>query len=253
LQYLEKWPLISALIINSILALLLHSAFKTHPVPDFSTIDNIKERKQQFFNFTYQQVISINQHVKLERDRLLELQNKTRLSYSDKRYIRVIAKKYYLTKNHNKSDLANSDKLVSQLLLRVDQIPPALVLAQAANESAWGTSRFAKMANNYFGIWCFSKGCGLIPKGRSEGKHHEVRRFSSVKDSIKYYIHLLNSHRTYVQLRAIRAEQRNKGMPLSAEDMAAGLIKYSERGEEYVKELVAMMKYNQLAKKFPLL
>ena len=31
-------------------------------------------------------------------------------------------------------------------------------------------------------------------------------------------------------------------------DLAAGLVKYSERGQEYVKEIRAMIRYNKLAK-----
>ncbi|MEQ8603605.1 MAG: glucosaminidase domain-containing protein [Marivibrio sp.] len=37
------------------------------------------------------------------------------------------------------------------LLRRVDTIPPALALAQAASESNWGQSRFAQEGANFFG------------------------------------------------------------------------------------------------------
>ncbi len=41
-------------------------------------------------------------------------------------------------------DVAETDEIMlAELLKRVDVIPEALVLMQAANESAWGTSRFA--------------------------------------------------------------------------------------------------------------
>lgn len=55
---------------------------------------------------------------------------------------------------------------LDKMLLRVDVLPKALVLTQAANESAWGTSRFAVQANNYFGQWCYRTGCGLVPRER---------------------------------------------------------------------------------------
>ncbi len=252
MNYLEKWPLISAIIINFIIALILHIIFKAVPAPEFSKINNIADRKELFFNFTYPLILSVNQHVKQERIRLLALQNKALPDYSDSRLIRVLAEKYDLTGNSLLDKPFASDEIIKQLLLRVDQIPPALVLAQAAKESAWGTSRFANKANNYFGIWCFKVGCGLVPKDRSKGKIHQVKRFSSVKNSIRYYIHLLNSHKSYKQLRLIRARQRVNGKPLTATDMAIGLTRYSQRGEGYVKELIALININQLAEKYPM-
>ena len=119
-------------------------------------------------------------------------------------------------------------------------------LAQAANESAWGTSRFATKGNNLFGQWCFSKGCGLVPRGRVEGASHEVAKFSSPFRSVRAYIQNLNRHPTYQELRDIRQEDRRGKDPLSGVDMAAGLLGYSERGQEYVDEIRAMIHYNNL-------
>ena len=47
--------------------------------------------------------------------------------------------------------------MIARLMRRVDIIPIELVLMQAANESAWGTSRFAQKGYNFFGLWCFKK------------------------------------------------------------------------------------------------
>ncbi|WP_352256125.1 glucosaminidase domain-containing protein, partial [Pseudoalteromonas sp. 19-MNA-CIBAN-0066] len=48
--------------------------------------------------------------------------------------------------------------ILTQALRRVDIIPKELALMQAANESAWGTSRFARIGLNFFGQWCYTKG-----------------------------------------------------------------------------------------------
>ena len=79
-------------------------------------------------------------------------------------------------------DVAN-DVSWPLLLNRVDVIPPSLALAQGANESAWGTSRFSKEGNNYFGQWCFKLGCGLVPRQRDSGAQHEVAKFDSPRQS----------------------------------------------------------------------
>src|SRR5690606_31333266 len=73
---------------------------------------------------------------------------------------------------------------VDRLLRRVDVIPPSLVLAQAANESAWGTSRFAQLGNNLFGMRSYEPGTGIVPKKRPRGETWEVAAYDSVRDSI---------------------------------------------------------------------
>lgn len=129
-------------------------------------------------------------------------------------------------------------------------LPEALVLTQAANESAWGTSRFATEANNYFGHWCYSKGCGLVPLQRNEGSTHEVAKFSSSQESVHRYFMNLNRNKAYQDLRGIRTELANKGEDLLTFDAATklteGLLKYSERGADYVTDLQAMIRHNKV-------
>ena len=139
-----------------------------------------------------------------------------------------------------------SEQQFTGLRHKLDVIPPSLILAQAANESAWGTSRFATKGNNLFGQWCFSKGCGLVPRGRAEGASHEVAKFSSPYRSVRAYIQNLNRHPTYQLLRDVRLEDRRDNAPLSGLELAEGLLGYSERGEEYIEEIRAMIHYNNL-------
>jgi Bax protein len=130
---------------------------------------------------------------------------------------------------------------------RVDVVPPSLAIAQSANESAWGTSRFARKGYNFFGQWCYRKGCGLVPKKRDANKTHEVAAFDSPQESVKMYIRNLNSNRAYKSLRDLRAKLRRSNKPVTGHELAAGLKRYSERGLEYVRELREMISYNKLA------
>ncbi|HKJ91279.1 MAG TPA: glucosaminidase domain-containing protein, partial [Oceanipulchritudo sp.] len=57
-----------------------------------------------------------------------------------------------------KPDVPLTPAILDDLRRRVDVIPPSLALAQAALESGWGTSRFAREGNNLFGIWCYTPG-----------------------------------------------------------------------------------------------
>ena len=83
------------------------------------------------------------------------------------------------------SQFASDQDIINELILRVDVIPVSLALAQAANESAWGTSRFALEGNNVFGQWCYKKGCGIVPAERRSGATHEVKSFTSVERSVQ--------------------------------------------------------------------
>ena len=96
-----------------------------------------------------------------------------------------------------------------------------------------------------FGVWCFTEGCGLTPLKRAEGKTHEVASYDSVQDSIDAYIHTLNTNRAYTELRSIRASARSENQICGLE-MAEGLEKYSARGEDYVREIQAMIRVNNL-------
>ncbi len=143
------------------------------------------------------------------------------------------------------SDLPLSSQL-DALLDYVDEVPRSLALAQAAKESAWGTSRFAVDANNYFGQRCYSKGCGLVPESRAAGAKFEVRRFDSPEASVASYMNNINSHPEYEGFRAYRAAQRAADKPVYGIQAAEQLTQYSERRQAYVDELQSLIHFNKL-------
>ena len=141
--------------------------------------------------------------------------------------------------------IVHSSVSYDELLLKLDKIPTALVLAQAANESSWGTSRFAVEANNIFGQYCYSLGCGVVPKNRPSGSKFEVQRFSSINASIASYMRNINRNLAYASLRTMRREMRLHDN-LNSIELANGLENYSIRRKEYVKELQAIIRINNL-------
>lgn len=213
-------------------------------VPDFSSYTDVKEKKKAFFEFMYPKIFQANKAVLETRKNLeaiaLKLQEGKQISSSESKKIKSICDKYRADCN------GNINQSIKNLLSRVDIIPPSLTLAQAANESSWGTSRFAKEANNYFGQWCYKKGCGVVPKRRNAGSNHEVQRFKDPADSVAGYVYNINTGSAYATVRKFRAVSRTKGKVPSSLDMVKGLIKYSERGEEYINEITSMITYNKL-------
>lgn len=205
-------------------------------IPDFGSIKDVKQKKKAFFDYMYPLILAENKKIMADRAIVKSNKKSARLTKICERY----------SKNCETIDA----KKRKDLLKRVDVIPPSLAMAQGANESAWGTSRFAKKANNFFGQWCYKKGCGIIPKKRDKGTKHEVRRFSNPQQSVGAYIFNLNTGRVYNLIRKQRAAARTQSTNPSGYELAKGLIKYSQRREAYVKEIRSMISYNKLVKKY---
>jgi Bax protein len=207
--------------------------------PNFAEAPAGKDRKTMFFNYFLPIVAELN--IEIKQDRKLVLTQCEGESVSHNSALLDLGKKYRI----NEGDLKNRT-LCEVLTLRVDEIPASLALAQAANESAWGTARFAQQGNNFFGQWCFKKGCGIVPKGRDSGKGHEVASFRSPQDSVRSYMMNLNTHNAYISLRNIRQSLRQKGDIVTGNELSHGLNKYSERGTAYGEELRKMINFNRL-------
>lgn len=210
--------------------------------PDFTEYKAGPPRKKAFFGYFLRLIETKNEAILKNRLSLLGwYKSLSKLSHNESRRVSSLAAYYRI----NDFDIT-SDQHWKTLLKRVNTIPPSLALAQAANESAWGTSRFAREGNNFYGQWCFEKGCGLIPKRRDDKKTHEVAVFKSPEESVEKYIHNLNSHRAYSALREIRNKLNIANKLVTGIDLSAGLAKYSERGQEYISELQSMIRFNKL-------
>jgi len=212
-------------------------------LPDFAQIDDVAAKKSAFFGFLRPLVEHQNQHMLTLRKHLLRLDQAFNeqggLHPDDRRWLSETAALFRV-------DSDDSADQLRRLKRKVGQIPTAMVLAQAANESAWGTSRFARQGNNLFGMWCFTPGCGLEPLQRSEGATHEVEAYASVEEGIYRYLINLNANSSYRDMRRIRQCLREQQKPASGRALSAGLTGYSERGNHYVEELRAMIRINQL-------
>jgi Bax protein len=135
-----------------------------------------------------------------------------------------------------------------KLLMHVDIVPASLVLAQAALESGWGQSRFAREGNALFGERTFDMDeAGMVPLDVADGgTKFKVKRFSSLAESIRSYLKTLNTHAAYAQLRKVRADLRSRKAPLTGKDLAPTLFKYSEIGAAYVKRLLNTIQASQM-------
>ena len=107
-------------------------------------------------------------------------------------------------------------------------------------------ARFALEGNAFFGQWTWGEK-GMRPKHQRKGKgDYKVATYDWPLDSVRSYMRNLNTQRTYAELRKIRAEIRGKGEKVTGHALAAGLSKYSEQGQKYVKTLRGIIKKNEL-------
>lgn len=214
-------------------------------IPNFEAMLDVEEKKETFFSFLAPYIDIVNQQILGQRQRLNVLktkaQNNQPLSRAEMAFLTELRADYEL-----ENERLNTLNLINRLLKRADIIPHSLALAQAANESAWGTSRFAQEGNNFFGQWCYTEGCGMVPSRRPDGASHEVKSFDSVLESVRSYIMNLNTFPSYQHLRDIRFDLREEGQPIDGITLSEGLDSYSERGDEYIFELQSMIYSNNL-------
>ena len=210
--------------ISSLVSSASLSSFK----PSFDSIESTVVRKEVFFNYLLPVIHKKNAEI-------VVLRNAISNNELNDNQLNDLAKKYRVETPSKE-----------ELLKVIDILPPSLVLAQAANESDWGRSRFAKDFNNYFGIWCFTKGCGVIPKDRDEDATHEVASFKSLEDCIDYYVLNINRSYAYEDLRLMRKNQRENLQPITGALLAQGLGNYAFPGDEYIESIQTLINFNQL-------
>lgn len=212
-------------------------------LPDFAEISDVKEKKRQFFAFIRPAVVAENAKIlasRAEVERLIaQLTLEEPFTQEEHALVASLIKKYKVSKKFSLL------RQLYELQLKIDVIPPALVLVQAANESAWGTSRFARIGLNFFGVWCYREGCGMVPGSRNSGAKHEVAAYDSVRIGVARYLHNINTNAAYKVFRSIRGQLREQNQPLAPEILATGLTRYSERGTDYVLELTEMIRHNR--------
>lgn len=205
----------------------------------YYAIKDTNLQKEKFFDLLRPLVEKENQKILNERKFVVEFfdeYSKNPLIENNKLLkLATLAKKYRIKNIYNKEEY----------LKKIDTIPISLVLAQAAIESGWGKSRFARVANNFFGEWTYGKE-GIVPKNREPGKKHKIRIFKTIEDSIASYMLNLNRHPAYKEFRTIRYVARKEGKKFDGLQAAMTLQRYSQLGKKYNYLVSSIIKKNKL-------
>ena len=118
--------------------------------------------------------------------------------------------------------------------------PISILLAQAAAESAWLTSRFTKEAYNIFGVWSFNKNEPRIAASGLRGtKTIYLKKYRTLKAAVEDYYKNIGRNWAYAEFRKQRTLTDD---PYVLSDY---LGSYSEKKEVYTQLLKSMIKYNE--------
>ena len=201
---------------------------------EIKKIENINKRKDLFIQIILPLIIKENNNIRLDRKKLFSILNKSNNTKAEKAWLNLKFKQY---------GVVNKD--LSTLKIRMDEVPASMAIAQAAKETGWGTSRFAREGNALFGQWTWS-GEGIKPSDADDNSTHTVMKFKVLQASIRAYQRNLNTHSSYKEFRSARAELRDEGKKLDSTTLTKHLVKYAETGKEYVRVLQQIIKQNNL-------
>jgi len=197
-------------------------------VMSLSDLD-VEIRKQKFIDIMLPAILISKSKLRAKRERATELLKEEELSTGDN---------IWLDKLKNTYRTEDPDKL----LLRLNDHPTSIVLAQAAIETGWGTSRFFREANNVFGVWSYDKNEPRIRASETrDGKAVYLKKYRSLIEAVDDYFITIGRgpYTSFRKHRAINSDVKN---------LVNHLDTYSEISNEYVKRLHSVIDTNKLQK-----
>ena len=201
---------------------------------DLNSLGNTKEKRELFIKILLPLILDENEKITDNRSKLFKILGKNFNTVGERVWLKKRFKQYKIT-----------DQDLSELKMRMDIIPVSIALAQAANESGWGTSRFALEGNALFGQWTWSKK-GISPAKKDKNKNHKVLQFQILKASVKAYKNNLNTHNAYREFREERAKYRQNKQQIDGLELTKFLKKYASIGEKHVEILQNIIVKNAL-------
>ena len=201
---------------------------------DLKTLGNTKEKRELFIKIILPLILDENEKIIEDRKKLFKILGKNFNTVGERVWLKRRFKEYKI-----------EDQDLAKLKMRMDIIPVSIAIAQAANESGWGTSRFALEGNALFGQWTWSKK-GISPKNKDPNQSHKILQFQILKASVRAYKNNLNTHNAYQEFRETRAKLKQKDGQINGLELTKYLKNYAAIGEKYVVILEDIIKNNSL-------
>jgi len=202
---------------------------------DLNTLGNTKQKRELFIKIILPLILDENEKINNDRQKLFKILSKNFNTVGERVWLKRRFKEYKI-----------DDQDLGKLKMRMDIVPVSIALAQAANESGWGTSRFALEGNALFGQWTWSKK-GIQPAESDPNKTHKILQFQILKASVRAYKNNLNTHNAYQEFREARAQLRQEGKKvINGPELTKYLKNYAAIGDKYVRILEDIIERNSL-------
>lgn len=188
----------------------------------------VNEKKERFIAMLLPAILISKAKLKEQKKRLNHILAKSQLSATDQAWL-----------NHQLSTYrVDSATKLSQSMI---ELPNSLILAQAAIETGWGSSRFFIQALNIFGVWSFDPTeKRIMARQQRKGKSVYLKRYDSLLGAIDDYQLTLGKGSAYQALR-IATQQTQNSLQLLQH-----LGRYSELGDIYIQRLSTVIRQNNL-------
>lgn len=188
----------------------------------------VAEKKEKFIAMLLPAILIAKQQLQDQRLRVETLLQQTSLTTQEQRWLEQLQQRYKV-------------KDAARLPARMIAVPNSLVLAQAAIETGWGSSRFFLQGNNVFGVWSYNPDEPRMKARESRaGKAVYVKRYPSLLQAIDDYLLTLGRGKPYKDLR--QATETNQNSLI----LIQHLQHYSELGQEYIQRLSGLIRHNKL-------
>ena len=161
----------------------------------------------------------------------------------------ILLEKSKINKMYNMIDENSSEFLYDycscetqqELYYCLAEQPNSIIIAQAAIESGWGTSRFFLEGFNLFGIHSFYSGDMKIKaEGSDTSAPVYVKKYDGILSSVSDYLRTLAKSNAYSDFRISRFQNH------SVNNLLLYLEKYSIRRELYINDIQNIIDYNNL-------
>ena len=196
-------------------------------MPDLEPLE-VTIKKKRFIDVMLPTILLAKEILKEKRSRVEELSQKSVLAHEDSVFLNGLFDKF-------------KAKDINDLLFRMKSHPSSIVLAQAATESAWGTSRFCLEANNIFGVWSFNENDNRIAAGIKRGdKTIYLKKYDSLLGSVMDYFYTIGRGGAFEDFRKVRTTTDNPYR------LIWFLTQYSEKRLNYVVILRNMLEHSDL-------
>ena len=201
---------------------------------DLKTFGDTKKKRELFIKIVLPLILDENNKIAEDRKKLFKIISKN---------FNTVGERVWLKRRFREYKIEDQD--LAKLKMRMDIIPVSIAIAQAANESGWGTSRFALEGNALFGQWTWSKK-GISPKNKDPDQSHKILQFQILKASVRAYKNNLNTHNAYKEFRETRAKLRQENKRIIGLDLTKYIKNYAAIGEKYVAIIDGIIENNSL-------